>query len=253
MESSLHRELKGRYAGPAAGSVEFRQGPFVADAIGPDGAWVEIQSSPLGALGGKLGRLLEAGRVVRVVKPVVLTHRIVRPNRPGDGRLSPRRGDLIEVFDELVNLMRYFPHDRLSIEVVGVHIAEVREHRRRRPGYVVTDRCLRGFGPSVVLRGGQDLWGLLPADGCNLPEPFTTLDLDRHLGRGQPFAQRVAYCLRQSGAVTSGNCLQRRRQYRRVEPPAPLPAEGARPTMRRVVGLDRALARSGVSTEGLLP
>jgi hypothetical protein len=51
---------------------------------------------------------------------------------------------------------------------------------------------------TVPLRLAADLWTLLP-DG--LDEPFTTLDLADRLNRPVAFAQRVAYCLRLSGAA----------------------------------------------------
>jgi hypothetical protein len=217
MESSLHRELKSRYAAPGGGTVEFRQGAFVADAIGPDGEWVEIQCSPLGSLGSKLGPLLSGDREIKVVKPIVLTRRIVQAGGSVRGRLSPHRGVLLDVFDELVHVMRHFPHERLTIEAVGVHIEEVRVSHRRRRGFEVADRRLCEVGAAVSLRTGDDLWSLLPATGSGLPEPFCTLDLDRFLGRGQPFAQRVAYCLRLAGAVRTEGFRARRRLYGRVE------------------------------------
>jgi hypothetical protein len=43
-----------------------------------------------------------------------------------------------------------------------------------------------------------DLRTLLPPD---LPEPFTTADLARSLGRPRLLAQRMAYCLAKAGAI----------------------------------------------------
>ena len=41
-------------------------------------------------------------------------------------RRSPKRGTLIDVFDDLLGVVRVFPHDNLEIEVLGVTIDEVR-------------------------------------------------------------------------------------------------------------------------------
>lgn len=234
METTLHRQLKDHFADAATGSVEFRSDGFRADAIGPDGEWVEIQSSPLGQLRPKLLRLLPLRRV-RVVKPIVLERRIIVLGRSGGPekppRRSPYRGDLVEVFDDLVHLVQVFPDPHLRLDVLGVTIDEVRSPRRRRPGYAVEDRRLREIRRTIRVEQPRDLWELLPprpegrwADG------FTTRDLDGWLGRGLAFAQRVAYCLRLAGAVEVSGVRDRHRVYRiaDVEPTAPSPAATSR-------------------------
>ena len=104
MESTLHRQLKDRYGPDLGGRAEVRVGDYRADAIDPEGRLIEVQAGPLGALKGKLARLLDAHEV-RVVKPIVIERRIVRRDR-ADGpdrssRRSPKRGELLDVFDEL--------------------------------------------------------------------------------------------------------------------------------------------------------
>ncbi len=51
-----------------------------------------------------------------------------------------------------------------------------------------------------MLAQAGDLWELIP-DGDNWRTPFTTGDLARGIDRPLWFAQRVAYCLRLSGAA----------------------------------------------------
>jgi hypothetical protein len=74
----------------------------------------------------------------------------------------------------------------------------------------VLDRRLRAVGASVALRQPRDLWSLLPDD---LAVPFTTRDLAEQLGRPLAFAQRVAYCLRLTGAAEAAGKLGNRRIY----------------------------------------
>jgi hypothetical protein len=202
VETSLHRQLKEQYGRTAAGCVEVPLEGFRIDAIDADGALVEVQSGSLGPLQRKLRKLLPAHRV-RVIKPVVLRRRLIRRDRPGgadlSARLSPRRGALLDVFDDLVGLARLWPHPNLGIDVLAVEIDEVRLARRRRPGYRVLDRRLNAVVATVPLRQAEDLWALLPDE---LPCPFTTRDLAARLQRPLDFAQRVAYCLRWTGAVT---------------------------------------------------
>ncbi len=175
---------------------------FRIDAVAPDGSLVEVQSGSLGPLRGKLSRLLIEHRV-RVVKPVVATKRVVkRLRRDGKDlscRLSPKRGGAIDVFDDLVGVIRLFPHPNLRIDVVEVAIDEVRVPRRRWPGFAVVDRRLRDVGETIALRTPDDLWLLVAAP---LPDRFTTVDLAKAIGRPMAFAQRIAYCLRMGDAAT---------------------------------------------------
>ncbi len=220
MESSLHRQLKERYGPAAGGRLEVALEGFRIDAVGADGLLVEVQSGPLGPLQQKLRRLLPA-HCVRVIKPVVTRRRLIRRARR-DGvdlsvRLSPRRGALVDVFDDLVGLAPLLPHPNLTLDVVAVEIDEVRlVHRRNRRGYSVLDRRLNAVVATVRLDRGYDLWGLLPGA---LFGPFTTRDLATHLRRPLAFAQRVAYCLHRAGAVVIIGKQGNRRVYSSAERP----------------------------------
>lgn len=196
MESSLHRELKARY-GIAR---EVRRGPYRADAVAPDGTWIEVQSGALGPLRAKLRALLPE-QAVRVVKPVVVSRVIVRAgsgaSRP---RRSPWRGDLADVFEDFVGLATVFPNPNLTVDVLAVEIEEHRETRRRRPGYAVVDRRLLAIRETVPLSRAEDLWRLLPSVPAG-DKAFTTVEIAGWLGCPRARAQRVAYCLRLTGAV----------------------------------------------------
>ena len=213
METSLHRSLKEQYATGGDGRPEVVIRGFRVDAVDDAGRLIEVQSGPLGPLRGKLRRLLPEHRI-RIVKPVPLRRRIVRRARI-DGqdlsaRCSPWRGVLHDVFDDLMGVVRVFPHSNLDIEILGVTIDEVRVPRRRRPGFTIADRRLGAIHETTSLVHAGDLWSLLP-DGCDGAKPFTTHDLAEQLGRPLWFAQRVAYCLRLTGAARvvgkSGNRL----------------------------------------------
>jgi hypothetical protein len=213
MERSLHRQLKERYGLEIGGRSEVTIGPFRVDALTPDGRLVEIQSSPLGLLQRKLEILLP-NQEVDVIKPVVVSRRVIR-RETVDGvdlgsRRSPKRGRLLDAFDDLVGLARLFPHPNLRIELLAVEIDEIRVARRRRPGYLVVDRVLREVVETIRLETARDLWSLLPDD---LADRFTTLDLSRQIGRSLAFAQRVAYCLLHSGAAEVVAKLSNRRVY----------------------------------------
>lgn len=205
METSLHRGLKEHFAARsgAGGRLEVAQAGFRIDAIDAEGVLIEVQSGPLSPLRPKLARLLaDPATRVRVVKPVVIRRRVVRRSSAGgpdlSARMSPRVGSLLDVFDDLVGLAKLFPTAGLRVDVLGVLIDEIRVPTRRRPGYRVVDRVLREVLSTVTLEDAVDLWALIPPD---LPDPFTTRDLALHLRRSPALAQRVAYCLRHSGAA----------------------------------------------------
>ena len=166
METSLHRALKDRYAAGEADRREVRVAGFRIDAIDQTGRFVEIQSGALGPLCRKLQRLLPQHRL-RIVKPVVLSRRLVQTSPRGGSvisvRRSPKRGTLVDIFDDLIGLVRIFPHTNLDIEVLGVTIDEVRIRRRRRPGYSVADRRLGEIRETATLaHGGRSLEPVAP-------------------------------------------------------------------------------------------
>jgi hypothetical protein len=210
----LHRQLKERFGPGSGGRSEVVVGGFRIDAVAADGSLVEVQSGPLGPLQAKLRLLLPEHRV-RVVKPVVLSRRVVRRARR-DGpdlsvRFSSKRGAVHDVFDDLVGLARVFPHPNLRLDVLGVEIDEVRIPRRRWPGFAVCDRGLRDVVATVLLGEPADLWHLIPKGVFE--GPFTTRDLADRLGRPLTLAQRVAFCLRLAGAVERVGTRDRYRVY----------------------------------------
>ena len=206
METSLHRALKDHYAAGGC-PTEVRVGRYRIDVVRDD-ELIEIQHSALAAIRDKVAALLVDHRV-RVVKPIVVTKQLVkRSRRRGcvvDRRLSPKRGRLLDVFDELVHFTRVFPHERLTLEVVLIDVEEWRvpghgrRRRRREADFVVEDRKLAGIRAAHQFRQAADLAALVPAD---LPSPFTTADLAEVFGVRRHLAQQIAYCFRQMGAAT---------------------------------------------------
>jgi len=205
METSLHRELKLLYAGPAA-QTEVRCGRYRVDAVVGD-ELIEIQHGHLAAIGRKVSELL-ADYEVRIVKPIVREKMIFKRRRRGgpvaSRRRSPKRGRLIDLFDEMVRFTKVFPHPRLSIEALLVDVEEYRHpgHGRRRwrhaNDFQVADQLLVRAGDSRVLRTPADLVRLLE---CELPARFDTAVLAEVLNEPRDVAQKIAYCLRETGGV----------------------------------------------------
>jgi hypothetical protein len=205
METLLHRQLKAHYAGDDGAQEVVRDG-YRIDAIRA-GELIEIQHGSLAAIRDKIARLLQDHRV-RVVKPIVASKVLVKLDRRGgeviDRRRSPKRGELLDVFDELVYFTRVFPHERLSLEVVLVDVEERRypgrgkRRRRGRGDFQIEEQRLVQIVSSHRFATTCDLRRLLPR---RLPKQFHTADLATRMKTERWIAQRIVYCLRHMGGV----------------------------------------------------
>jgi hypothetical protein len=223
METSLHRQLKARYADSPEDQEVVLDG-YRIDAIS-DGELIEIQHGSLAAIRDKIAKLLKKHRVL-VVKPIIARKQLVKLKRRGGkvigSRLSPKRGQVLDLFDELIYFTRVFPHKRLTLEVLLVEVEELRypgHGRRRRRGkrdFQIEDQRLLGVVEAHRFRTLADLRNVLPKQ---LPATFHTGDLAECLEIKRWVAQRIVYCLRETGAIKSvgkqGNALLYR-QLRRA-------------------------------------
>jgi hypothetical protein len=207
METSLHRQLKLRYAATDQ-QTEVSLDGFRIDAISESGELVEIQHASLGALRDKTKRLLiDTPHTLRIVKPIIARKRVVTLKKRGGAvvrsRMSPARGELLDLFLDLVHFSNVFPMQRLTLEIVLIEATEFRVDRqqrsRRGKKYVSLDQDLTRVCDSIELRTAKDVLNLLPLRG--LPKPFDTAHLAAALDRPRWFAQKVAYCLRQMGVA----------------------------------------------------
>lgn len=230
METSLHKALKLHYA-PNEEATEVTVDGFRIDAISESKELIEIQHASLGALRDKTRKLLDGTRrKVRIVKPIIARKRLTTLDKK-DGevirsRLSPKRGDLLDVFEDLVHFSTVFPRRRLTLEIVAIEAEEIRldknTKRWRKKRYKCVDQKLVAVHDSIELKTIKDLLGMLPIE--HLPTPFDTAELAAAMQRPRWFAQKVAYCLRQTGAAKldgkRGNSqlyrLPRRRQTRKI-------------------------------------
>ncbi len=207
METTLHRQLKALYAGGDA-RVEQRLAGFRyrIDAVRGE-ELVEIQHGSLAAIRDKIAKLLVTHRVL-VVKPLVVKKTLISLSRKGGkelGRkLSPKRGTVLDLFDELVYFTRVYPNPNLTLETPLVEIEERRypghgkRRRWRKKDFVVEDQRLVAVMSVERFSTHADLWRLIPAE---LTEPFHTGALAESLGVRRWIAQRIAYCLRKTGAA----------------------------------------------------
>lgn len=231
-EGSLHAALKARYAAAIPGAtVEAAVDGFVIDVVGPD-ELVEIQTASFASASRKLARLVEAHRVV-LVHPIPVEKWLVRIDEDGvvlrRGR-SPRRGQPLDLFEELVHVPALLIATGFRIEVVLTVEEEIRGPippgtRRRYPrDWQRLDRRLVDVVATIRVDTPEDLLALLPA---GLPEPFTTADIVAASRRSSRLAQRAAYCLERSGVAERTGRRGRFVTYSRSA--LPLPPDPAGP------------------------
>jgi hypothetical protein len=205
METSLHRDLKTLYAGEDA-QFEVSLDGYRIDLMS-GGSLIEIQHGSLAAIRDKVKTLLN-DHSVTVVKPIIVQKLLVKracKDGPVTGRrLSPKRGTLLDLFDELVHFTRVFPHKRLTLEVPLVDIEEWRYpgHGRRRrwkvADYQIEDQKLVAVHATYRFQTAADLARLVKSP---MPRRFHTGHLAESLEVHRWMAQRIAYCFRQTGAV----------------------------------------------------
>lgn len=221
METTLHQQLKLAYAEDPA-NTEVKLGCYRIDAIRND-ELIEVQCASLAAIRDKCGQLLKRHRL-RVVKPIVMRTRITRlTKRNGkvkSRRMSPKRGNVLELFDELIYFTRVFPNPNLTIEVPLVHVEQFRIPRtkkRRRSwhkDYTVTDVKLESTESTIKICVPEDLLELLAFNPRS--NRFNTADLAAAIDRPRWHAQQIAYVLRKTGAIKAESRNRAGIQYRKT-------------------------------------
>ena len=146
---------------------------------------------------------------VDVVKPLIARKRLVKlASKDGpevSRRWSPKQGTMLDLFDELLYFTRVFPHENLRLIVPLVEIEEFRypghgkRRRWRRNDFVIADRKLVSTVGMEVFETATDLHRLLPS---GIEAPFDTGSLANGLGIRRWQAQRIAYVMNKTGALS---------------------------------------------------
>jgi hypothetical protein len=202
-EGPLHAALKAWYARPGD-AVEAPVDGYVVDLVRGD-LLIEIQTAGFSAIKAKLSDLA-ARHPLRLVYPIAREKWIVKLaddlSTEVSRRKSPKRGFVEEIFAELVSFPHLLARPGFEVEVLFIQEEEVRRYEAgrawRRRGWVTHERRLLDVVGRRLFASPADVARLLPAE---LPQPFTTADLAAALGKGRRLAQKMAYCLREMGAV----------------------------------------------------
>ncbi|MFO8079721.1 MAG: hypothetical protein R6V07_05380 [Armatimonadota bacterium] len=203
MPSALHQALQRYYAGDE-GATEVEMDGYRADAI-RDGVIYEIQTRSFTAIRDKLHELADE-------HPVVLVHPIPRykwiakyDGETGEEisyRRSPKRWQPCEVFGELVYATKLLARENITLELIVICERETRiddgKGSWRRNGESIGGHELLAILERHRFERPADLARLLPE---GLPGQFTVADIRECGGIRKRLAGRIAYTLREVGAI----------------------------------------------------
>jgi hypothetical protein len=203
-ERSLHAAVKRWYSRPGD-KVEEKVDGYVVDILRGEQC-IEIQTGNFSGFRSKLATLL-GHHPVHVVFPLAIERRVVRTTADGialSSRRSPKRGQVIDVFDELVHIPQLIMDPNFTLEVLftkeEIVLKDDGKGSWRRKGWSLADRRLVSVEGSLVLSSLSDFRRLLPS---SLPEKFTVTELAREVPCSGSMAGRMAYTLRLMGVLRS--------------------------------------------------
>lgn len=201
-ESSLHRELKSYLAQPDD-LIEHRIDGYIIDIVRGD-SLLEIQTANFGIIQKKIKKLA-VNHAIKIVYPVFATKWITRIDCEGKvigRRKSPKRGSVLDIFDELVHVPHLFRDPKVSLLVLFLEIEEVRaldgKGSWRRGGSSIVDRLLISVTGDRSFQDGKDFVELLPG---SLKSPFSSDQVAISMQISKSKAGKVLYALRHMGLI----------------------------------------------------
>lgn len=201
-EKSLHAALKNWLFQPGD-QQEVRVDGFVIDIVrGND--LIEIQTRHLGAMKRKLSQLLPH-HPIQLIHPIAAEKWIVRQTADGQPisrRKSPKRGQLVDIFAELVRIPHLLSHPNLTVTVLLTQQEEIWRNDGqgswRRKRWSIYDHLLLAVVDQYTFELDTDWLALLPDD---LPQPFTNRELAAAMRCRANLAQKTTYTLRHTGLI----------------------------------------------------
>jgi hypothetical protein len=219
-ESSLHRDLKFRYAGKD-GQTEAEVGGFVADGISAEGEFIEVQTGSFGPLKKKVQSLALLGKV-RIIHPIIINKYIEVFDKDGKRkyrRKSPRKGSQWDIFNALIHAPELPLVNGLVIELVLIDAVETRisdgKGSWRRKGVSINDRKLLSFHERIIFNKPADYFRFIP---FKRHEEFTSHLLSEREGIPADMAREALYVLTKIGVVERVGKQRNLLVYRPITP-----------------------------------
>ncbi|MBD3289930.1 hypothetical protein GF337_14075 [candidate division KSB1 bacterium] len=212
-EGSLHAALK-QWISEPGDRFEVNMSGFLIDVVRRDELF-EIQIKNFSAVRRKLRALVENHRL-NLVYPIPLEKWILKIDEKDQSvisrRKSPKKGRLIDIFDELVRIPDLIEYENFNIIVLLIKEEEIRcddgKGSWRRKGTSIVDRKLLEVVSETCFNKKSDFLQFLPTD---IHTPFSTKTVAEVIGCPVYKARRIIYCLKKMKLISqvgkSGNFL----------------------------------------------
>jgi len=211
-EKALHSSIKKLYE-DSNSKVEYKVGNYIIDVIKED-TFYEIQTKNFYAIGKKLKELTELNNKVVLVHPIALEKYIITLDKNGQvtsKRKSPKKGALVDIFDELVSIPYLLTNNNFKIEVLMTIEEEIRKSDGkgswRRKGISIVDRKLIKVVEKYSFSSIEEFNIFLPQ---NMDIEFTNKELAELLNIPTAKARKISYTLKNAGMIKE--CGKRGRQ-----------------------------------------
>jgi len=194
-EKDLHGDIKHFLLKPGD-LLETPYKGFIID-IKRDDLLIEIQTKSFSALRKKLEKLLDINPI-RIVHPILLNKEIVLLSSEKNilnKRLSPKHGDITDIFEELIYIHDLFRHINLEIQLLLVTVQEFRiddgNGSWRRRGISIVNTKLKEIHENHLIKDAIQLFKFLPKNIFD--SQFTTRDLSSAMKITMKRAQKICY------------------------------------------------------------
>jgi hypothetical protein len=201
-EKSLHSSLKSWYSIPGD-QFEVKIDHFIIDIVRKD-LLIEIQTRNFSSIKKKIKSLIKNYNV-RLVYPIPRKKWIVQVTKRNEEikrRISPKKGKLFDVFNELIRISDLINEKNFTIEVLMTEEEEIRKSDGkgswRRKGVSIEDRKLLDVYERIIFYNNQDFCKFLPE---NLDQPFTNKSLAKSIKLPINLSRKITYCLRKMGLI----------------------------------------------------
>jgi len=166
---------------------------------------IEIQTGSFSKMKAKLSALLLHYKV-KLVHPIAFEKTLVVHDSKKKNilyrRRSPKKGQLIDIVDEIIYIPQFLTHPNFSLEVLLTKEEEIRSSDGkgswRRRGVSILDRKLLDIIGRFQFNSVKDYQLLLPD---NSPSSFTNRKLSDIMHKPVRKVQKLTYCLKQIGLL----------------------------------------------------
>ena len=204
-EKPLHAAIKSWYAKPND-KVEVDLYGYVVDILRDD-LIIEIQTKSFSKICKKLATLSDK-HPIRLVYPIPMEKWIIKVDRNRKKQLSrrksPKRRGYEDLFYELVSIPALLKKPNFALEVLLIQEEEIRIHDPhqawRRGGWVTHERRLLEVVEKRRFSHPKDFANFIPP---SIHGEFTTPELAAGLQVSNRLAGKIAYCLREMGAIVA--------------------------------------------------